>query len=209
MNSDLTSIQKKLLAFVEDFSAESGYPPIMREVAEHFGKSISTVQQHLAALEKKGYLTRAPHSPRSLRVTALRHSTAPGPTVSVPLVGRIAAGLPIFALEQAEEILALPRSLFRGESLFSLRVTGDSMIDAGIFDGDIAVLSARPDFRDGEIAAVVVDEEATLKRIFRTEDGVRLQSENPEYPDRFVGSDQIKRSFRLAGVLVSTIRQFS
>jgi len=126
----------------------------------------------------------------------------------VPLVGKIAAGSPIFALEEAEEVLALPRALFRGSSLFALRVKGDSMIDAGIFDGDIAVLRSGPDFSDGDIAAVVVDEEATLKRIFKTKRGVRLHAENLAYPDRVVPSEQIKHSFRLAGVLVGTIRRF-
>ncbi len=87
--------------------------------------------------------------------------------VAVPLVGRIAAGSPIFALEEAEAILPLPRALFHGSGLFALRVQGDSMIEAGIFNGDIAVLRSGPDFSDGDIAAVVVEEEATLKRIFK------------------------------------------
>ena len=130
-------------------------------------------------------------------------------TVAVPLIGRIAAGLPIFALEEADEVLLLPRALFQGDSLFALHVKGDSMIHAGIFDGDIAVLRPGPDFSDGDIAAVVVEEEATLKRVFKTKRGLRLHAENPIYPDRLVAPDQIKQSFRLAGVLVGTIRRFT
>lgn len=93
--------------------------------------------------------------------------------------------------------------------MFALRVKGDSMVDAGIFDGDIAVLRSGPHFSDGDIAAVVVNEEATLKRVFKTTTGMRLHAENPAYPDRLIPSDQIEQSFRLAGVLLGTIRRFN
>ncbi len=210
MVASLTKIQAKVLAFVEQASATDGRPPTIREVADHFGwSSTSTAQQHLAALERKGHLSRTPNSPRSLRVSKPLRAIRSGQTVVVPLVGRIAAGAPVFALEEAEEVLMLPRSLFRGEDLFALRVKGDSMIQAGIYDADIAVLRSGPDFSEGDIAAVVVDEEATLKRVFKSKDGIRLRAENPAYPDRLVSSQQIGQSFRLAGVLVGTIRQFS
>lgn len=209
MATALTDIQSKVLAFVEQSSAESGRPPTMQEVAQHFGwSSTSTAQQHLEALEKKGRLIRKPKSPRSLRVIKPLREVGSDQTVAVPLVGQIAAGSPIFALEQAEEVLPLPRALFRGSILFALRVKGDSMIGAGIFDGDIAVLRSGPNFCDGDIAAVVVDEEATLKRVFRMKRGLRLHAENPAYPDRLIPSEQIKQGFRLAGVLVGTIRRF-
>jgi repressor LexA len=209
MTAPLTNTQSKVLAFVEQSSAQNGRPPTIKEVAQQFGwTSTSTAQQHLDALEKKGRLARTPKSPRSLRVINPLRAVSSDQTVAVPLVGGIAAGLPIFALEEAEEILPLPRALFRGSSLFALRVKGDSMIDAGIFDGDIAVLRSGPDFSDGEIAAVIVNEEATLKRVFKTKGGVRLHAENRAYPDRFVPVKQIKESFRLAGVLVGTIRRF-
>ena len=210
MTISLTTTQEKVLAFVEQASALSGPPPTIREVAQHFGwSSTSTAQQHLGALQKKGRLARTPGSPRSLRVTGPLRVASSAQTVAVPLVGRIAAGTPIFALEETEEALILPRTLFQGNGLFALRVKGDSMIDAGIFDCDIAVLRSGPDFSDGDIAAVVVEEEATLKRVFKTKRGLRLHAENPAYPDRLVTSEQIKQSFRLAGVLVGTIRRFS
>lgn len=128
--------------------------------------------------------------------------------VEVPLIGKIAAGLPTFALEEADEVLLFPKHLFRGRNLFALRVDGDSMIKAGIFDGDIAVLQSQPDFRDGDIAAVVVDEEATLKRVFRTQDGLRLHAENDAHKDRIVSLKPNNRSCRVTGVLVGTIRRF-
>lgn len=205
-----TNTQSKVFAFVEQSSAEIGHPPTMKEVAQHFGwSSTSTAQQHLEALEKKGWLTHTPKSPRSLRITKPLLEVRSGQVVAVPLVGRIAAGSPIFALEEAEEVLPLPRALFCGNNLFALRVKGDSMIDAGIFDGDIAVLRSGPDFSDGDIAAVVVNEDATLKRVFKTKTGMRLHAENPAYPDRLVPSEQVEQSFRLAGVLVGTIRRFN
>lgn len=210
MTISLTTTQEKVLAFVEQASALSGPPPTIREVAQHFGwSSTSTAQQHLGALQKKGRLARTAGSPRSLRVTGPLRVASSAQTVAVPLVGRIAAGTPIFALEETEEALILPRTLFQGNGLFALRVKGDSMIDAGIFDRDIAVLRSSPDFSDGDIAAVIVEEEATLKRVFKTKRGLRLHAENPAYPDRLVTSEQIKQSFRLAGVLVGTIRRFS
>jgi repressor LexA len=210
MTIALTKTQAKVLAFVEQASAQDGRPPSMREVADHFGwSSTSTAQQHLAALERKGRLSRTPNSPRSLRVSKPLRAFRTEQTVAVPLLGRIAAGTPIFALEEAEEVLPLPRTLFRGDNLFALRVKGDSMIQAGIYDGDIAVLRSGQDFSEGDIAAVVVDEEATLKRVFKFKQGIRLHAENPAYPDRLLSSAQIKQSYRLAGVLVGTIRRFT
>jgi len=210
MSAFLTKTQAKVLTFVEEASHQDGRPPSMKEIADHFGwSSVSTAQQHLAALEKKGCILRTRNSPRSLRVTKPSNVIRTEDMMIVPLLGNIAAGVPIFALEQAEEVLPLPRALFRGRNLFALKVKGDSMIEAGIHNGDIAVLRAGPEFSEGDIAAVVVDEEATLKRVFKSKRGVRLKAENPAYPDRLVTPEQIKQSFRLAGVLVGTIRQFT
>lgn len=209
MSASLTPTQIKVLAFVEQAAAQNGRPPTIKEVAQQFGwSSTSTAQQHLEVLEKKGRLSRTPNSPRSLRVTKPLRAIRAEQTVPVPLIGRIAAGVPIFALEEAEEVLPLPRALFRGDSLFALKVKGDSMIQAGIYDGDIAVLRSGPDFSDGDIAAVVVDEEATLKRVFRTKRGLRLHAENPAYTDRVIAPSSLNQSFRVAGVLLGTIRRF-
>lgn len=188
----------------------NSYSPTTKEVADNFGwSSHSSAQQHLEALEKKGRISRTRKSARSIRLLKPLYSETACPTVNIPMVGRIAAGLPTFALEEVEEILTFPRSLFRGENLFALRVSGDSMVDAGIFDKDLAVLEARSDFRDGEIAAVIVDEEATLKRVYRTKTGLRLKAENTSYPDRLIRFENEYKSYRLAGVLLGTIRQFT
>lgn len=210
MPTSLTPPQTRVLSFIEDYQGEHGRPPSLREIADEFGySSQSSAQQHVEALRRKGHLTRTPRSSRSLRVVKPRRLVTDGQTVAVPLVGRIAAGAPSFALEEAEEVLPLPRSLFRGRDLFALRVTGDSMVNVGIFAGDLAVLRAGPDFQNGDIAAVVVDEEATLKRVYRVPGGLRLHPENEAYEDRILTAREMKRSFRMAGVLVGTIRRFN
>lgn len=160
-------------------------------------------------MEQKGVITRTPHSSRSIRVVRKNLPADALKVVAVPLIGKIAAGAPIFALEESEEVLALPENLFSGHNLFALRVEGGSMTNAGIFDGDIAVLRSQPDFSDGDIAAIVVNEEATLKRIFRTAKGLRLHPENDDYSDLFISSDQPDQSCRVAGILVGTIRKFN
>lgn len=210
MPSSLTDTQAKVLAFLEAFHAEKGHSPTTQEVANHFAwSSPSSAQQHLNVLQKKGHITRSRKKARSIRVLKSLHSESAGPIVNVPLVGRIAAGLPVFVLEEVEEVLTLPKSLFRGEELFALKVAGNSMIDAGIFNGDIAILEKREEFSDGDIAAVIVEEEATLKRVFRTKKGLRLKAENSSYKDRLIQLDQGDRGYRLAGVLLGTIRKFS
>ncbi|MFZ2281087.1 MAG: transcriptional repressor LexA [Prosthecobacter sp.] len=205
----MTKRQEEVLGFIEDFVKERSFAPILQEICDHFGfKSPNAASDHLKALAKKGYVAWSPNSPRSIQLL-VRRAGRPGRTdmVTVPLLGRIAAGHPIFALENVEDHLELPRQLFRGRKLFALKVQGDSMTGAGIFEGDLAILAAQPDFENGQIAAVVVDEEATLKRLYRTSRGLRLKAENPAFPDRVVSSEAA-RSCRLAGILVGTIRRF-
>lgn len=204
----LTTRQAEVFRFLEDFQEKNMTAPTIQEICRHFGfKSPASAQQHVRLIEKKGFLTRSPRRSRSIRLNDDNVGGAVGPTVRVPLLGRIPAGPPAYALECVEERLTLPKSLFRGSGLFALRVEGDSMTGAGIFDGDIAVLSSPSDFTDGVIAAVVVNEEATLKRVYRLPRGLRLQAENAKYPDRIVAADA-DHACRVAGVLVGTIRRF-
>lgn len=205
----LTARQIKVVRFLEDYQEEHGRAPTLQEICNHFGyRSLSSAQQHLRLIEQKGHLTRKPHCSRSIRIVKQDSPIDVSQMVAVPLVGKIAAGSPTFALEEVEEILALPKSLFRGRKLFALRVTGDSMVNAGIFDRDIAVLCSQPDFNDGDIAAIVLNEEATLKRLFRTPLGLRLHAENDALTDLIIPRALVNRSCRVAGVLVGTIRKF-
>jgi len=158
-------------------------------------------------LEQKGFIKRNPGKARSIQLTGPGEKTGAYDLINVPLVGAIPAGNPAFALECQEDVLPLSRRLFRGRDLFALRVKGDSMIGAGIFDGDLAVLSAGQEWSDGVIAAVVLNEEATLKRIFRVPRGLRLHAENPAYNDRII-SEKSALTWRVAGLLMGTIRRF-
>jgi repressor LexA len=189
----LTGRQQEIWDFLVGYVGRHGYPPTVREIGESVGlASPSTVHAHLANLERAGYLRRDPTKPRALE---LLHDRAEGvaPVADVqrlPLVGHIAAGGPILAEENIEDEIAVPGPLGR-DADFLLRVRGDSMIDAGILDGDIVVVRRQDDARNGEIVAALVGDdeganEATVKRFFREGARVRLQPENdalePMYP---------------------------
>ena len=208
MRAGLTQRQDQIYQFLLDQRELCGICPTIEEIRQHFGfRSQNSVQEHLRLLEQKGFIKRNPHKARSIQLTAPGQETNQQDLVNVPLVGWIPAGNPAFALECQEDVLPLPRRLFKGQDLFALRVKGDSMTGAGIFDGDLAVLSAGHEWTDGMIVAVMMDEEATLKRVYRLPQGVRLRADNPAYPDRLV-SEKSHLSCRVAGVLVGTIRRF-
>jgi repressor LexA len=190
----LTGRQQEIWEFLVDYVGRHGYPPTVREIGEAVGlASPSTVHAHLANLERAGYLKRDPTKPRALEL--LRERPAEVAPVSeirrLPLVGSIAAGGPILAEENIEDELGVPEPLGRNAD-FLLRVRGDSMVNAGILDGDIVVIKRQEDARNGEIVAALVGDdesanEATVKRFFRDGTRVRLQPENdaldPMFPD--------------------------
>jgi len=169
----LTEKQRVVLAFVEDFCRRQGYPPTVREVAAHFGVQPRAAADHLAALKKKGYLHREPGLSRGLSLASRLEEQ----TVEVPILGRIAAGQPLLAAEQVEDTLPLPRSL--------LRVSGDSMAPL-LLPGDLVMVRVQPRVSRGEIAVVLVDEEATVKRVYEEAGGLVLRGDNPDFtPLRF------------------------
>lgn len=186
---DLPERQRLILQVIEDAVREQGYPPTVREIGSAVGLcSPASVQSHLGALEAQGYIRRGASKRRALEVTRLGRGSAgvAGGTTGgvnrglwpVPLVGRIAAGTPLLAEENIEECLDIPGFLGGDETCFALRVTGTSMINAGIFDGDIVVVKRQDTADDGDIVVALLNDEATLKRIYREEDQVRLQPEN-------------------------------
>jgi repressor LexA len=206
-DSQLTKRQAEIYSFIQECQRGDGVIPTLQEICKRFGfRSINAAREHLRLIERKGLLQRTPGQPRAIKL-AVRLPEVAKDTSPVPLLGRIAAGQPSLALEEVEDTLPLPQQLFRGKRLFALRVRGDSMIGAGIFDGDVAVLDAEQEVRNGEIAAVVVEGEATLKRIYKTSKGLRLHAENPAIADRFVRASEYN-SIRVAGVLVGTMRKF-
>ena len=193
----LTTRQQEIWQFLAAYVDEHGYPPTVREIGDAVGlASPSTVHAHLANLERAGLLRRDPTKPRALELVGRRRSEAPTPepvsTPALPLVGQIAAGGPLLAEEAIEETIAVPEPLGR-EADFLLRVKGESMIEAGILDGDIVVVRKQSDARTGEIVVALVGDdasadEATVKTFHRERDGrIRLQPENaaldPLYPE--------------------------
>jgi repressor LexA len=182
----VTEKQLRILDVIREFTAAHGYPPSVREIGEAVGlSSSSTVQSHLKTLERRGLLWRDPTKPRALVPRELGKKTAaPAPSEDapeialIPVVGRVAAGVPITAAENLEETFVLPAAFARRPGTFMLRVKGDSMIDAAILDGDLLVIDPRPDATNGEIVVAMIDGEATVKRFYREPGRIRLQPEN-------------------------------
>jgi len=176
---ELTSTQEKVLNFLRNFLHEKGFPPTLREIAFHFGlKGPKAPQKTLHILEKKGYLRRVPGGSRAIEI--LGGVSPAGQTLSIPIVGRVRAGEPILAIENIEGYINLDRSLVSSEDVFLLRVHGESMIDAHIQDGDFALVKPQPSAENGEIIVALIDDEATIKRIFKKRDLIRLEPANPK-----------------------------
>lgn len=184
---ELTSRQQQILDFIRAEIHRCGYPPSVREIGEAIGlSSSSTVHSHLAALEAKGYIKRDPSKPRALEVFDYRDTDRGvdyGQVRAVPLIGQVAAGSPILAAENIESTMQLPAEM-ADESTFILRVKGDSMIEAGILDGDFVVVRQQNTAQNGEIVVAMVsdegagDPEATVKAFYREADRIRLQPRN-------------------------------
>jgi repressor LexA len=171
-----TERQRRILEIIREFTAERGYPPSVREIGERVGlSSSSTIHAHLKALERRGLISRDPTKPRALRAGAL----PPQEALVVPILGRVAAGVPITAQEDVEGEFLLPSHFApRASDAFMLRVQGDSMVDAAIVDGDLILVRPQPTAENGEIVVAMVDGEATVKRFYRESGRIRLQPEN-------------------------------
>ncbi|GMQ86471.1 MAG: transcriptional repressor LexA [Acidimicrobiia bacterium] len=204
---DLTDRQRQILDLITETVDARGYPPSVREIGAAVGlSSPSTVHSHLSTLERFGYVRRDPSKPRAIEViddgtpvTALHRA----PVRDVPLVGSIAAGSPILADEDIEEIYPLPTELVGHDPVFMLHVRGDSMIDAGIFEGDYVVVRRQQNANDGEIvAALVGDDEATVKRLRRKDGRVILEAENPAYAPMV-----FTEGVEILGIVVALLRR--
>lgn len=185
----LTEKQKRVLEFIEQFTKEQGYPPSVREIGAAVGlTSTATVHGYLERLEKKGYLDRAALKTRAMKVVHPEEKPAAGEVetmvtadekyMEVPIVGRVAAGMPILAQEQVEGYLPLSFDFARNKDLFVLRVRGESMINVGIYDGDLIIVSRQPNASNGDIVVALIEEEATVKTFYKEQGHFRLQPEN-------------------------------
>jgi repressor LexA len=178
MDLNLTKRQQEIFEFIKTYSRKHGYPPTVRDIGKAIGlTSSSTVHTHLANLEKIGLLRRDPSKPRALEILVDQAKKVVSPS-GLPVVGRVAAGAPVLAEENIEEYVEVPDLAGGDDGEYVLRVTGDSMRDAGILDGDHVVVHKQETARNGEIVVALVGEEATVKRYFKESDHVRLQPEN-------------------------------
>ena len=193
----LTRRQKQVLDFIRESVRVNGYPPTVREICSKLGlSSPSTVHAHLANLERLGLIKRDPTKPRALDVVGAFRPPRP-----LPLVGRVAAGVPILAEENIEELVDVPAFLRRDDDDFVLRVNGESMVGAGIFDGDYIVVHAQDEAQNGDIVVALVGDEATTKRFYNEGRTVRLQPENESFEPIVVNADEVDLIGRVVGVL--------
>ncbi|HEX3761430.1 MAG TPA: transcriptional repressor LexA [Kofleriaceae bacterium] len=226
MADALTQRQRDILDFISASIAERGFPPTLREIGEHFNiRSTNGVNDHLKALEKKGHLRREDLKSRAMRpvlpdgsgeVVPLRRTpmgtgvmevVASDDMAEVPILGRVAAGQPILAVEQATDTVRIDRVLIGGHrEVFGLRIVGESMIEDGIFDGDYVFVKKAPTARAGEIVVAMIDGEATVKRYFPEGDVIRFQPANSNMQPIFVRREDFK-SVDIIGVVVGVYRK--
>ncbi len=199
----ITERQKEVLTFISDFQEENGYPPTVREISEHFKISLRAVQDHIIALQKKGYLSQCQKRSRSIRVL---DDTVKEPKLfvgKVPLLGTVAAGKPLLCEENLDGYVNLTEPFVRpGKSYFALRVRGASMINAGILEGDLAVVEQSSMAADGQIVVAVIDDAITLKRYYKESDRIRLQPENPAFSPIYA------KDVRVVGILSNIVRTY-
>jgi repressor LexA len=200
----LTEKQKNILDFIIACVNEEHYTPTVREIANQFGiKSPNAVRNHLDAIEKKGHITKKAGASRGIELADEYLEKESG----IPIIGRVAAGAPITASENMDGYLTIDGLFSSSDRLYALRVNGDSMIDAGIWDGDYAIVKAQEDVEQGEIGVAIVNEEATVKRIKRNGNVVELVPENESYSPIIV--DLEYDSFRIGGKVVGIHRVIS
>jgi len=217
-HQQLTDRQEAVLDFIYSYMEKQGWPPTLREIGSYLGiGSTNGVNDHLVALERKGYLERIPGKSRAIRMSGVKGRTtgsrraalsSPAPDMlEVPLLGRIAAGAPMLATENVEDRVHIDR-FFIGQSteVFALRVTGESMIEAGIHDGDFIFVKKRSSAQPGDIVVALIDDEATVKRYFPEKSRIRFQPENEKMAPIYVDKSDFKQTMIL-GVVVGVYRR--
>ena len=188
----------RVMDYIRKFSEENGYTPSVREIGKECGiKSTATVHSYLEKLQTKGYLNKATNKKRSVTIGKSNG-------VSIPLIGTVTAGQPIFAYENYEDYYTFPAGEFRGEDLFMLRVQGTSMIDAGIMDGDKIIVRRQQTAENGEIVVAIIDDSATVKRFFRRNGQIVLHPENEALSDMIFEDGEV----RILGKVIGLMRNY-
>jgi len=203
MVAPLTPTQQKVLTFIREFVARHRFAPTAKEIAGQFGIAEKNGFSYLQLLERKGYIRRRHHTPRRIEFVG---ESLPRSPVRIPVLGRVPAGPPREAIEEVEEELFLDPGMVGDGEVFSLRVKGDSMVEAHICDGDYVLVRSQAKAEDGEIVVAMINGEATVKRLRRRKDRIRLEAANPAYPPIVVPSGALP--FRIAGKVVDVYRKF-
>src|SRR2546422_168311 len=198
----ITERQQAILDFINEYVKDNGFPPSVREIGRHFGVYPATVQDHIAALERKGYLQKKRFQSRTLSVPA--SSRPPVHENGIPIVGRVAAGVPLLAQENIEDMIQLPKD-WAPAGAFLLKVQGHSMEGAHILDGDYVLVHPKETATNGEIVVALIGDEATVKRFYRTEHGITLKAENPKYEPIEIEMDDAA-SFKVIGKVMGVLR---
>lgn len=181
MTKTLTDKQQLILNFIRNSINDSGFPPTVREIGDKFGITVKGAYDHIKAIEKKGFIKTEHNKSRAILILNNDECEIRSSAISIPLLGRIAAGAPVLADENIEEYLSFPEEMFGRGEYFALTVKGDSMIEGGIFDGDIAIVKKQNTAINGEIIAALLEDEATLKVFHQTQDSIKLIPKNPAY----------------------------
>lgn len=197
----LTPRQAQTFRFLVSYHDRHGFAPTVREVAAHLGITVKGAYDHLQALQRKGYIDRSRR--RSRAITINRRDAEESETVDVPVLGTVVAGQPLLAEENLDGTYPLARSSLGSGEHFALRVRGDSMLDAGIHDGDLAVIRRQPNANNGDIVVAVIDDAATLKRFYKESRQVCLRAANDAYPDIYATTD-----LRILGKLARLVRDY-
>lgn len=204
MQQPLTDKQGRVLDYIISYTVDHGCPPSLREVSAHINvKGTATAIAHLEALEKKGYINRREGSSRSISIVGQKTANS----FPVPLVGRVKAGLPSPAIEDVQEYYNVDASWLHGDGCFFLRVQGDSMVDAGIYDGDLALISPQQTADNGQIVVAKVNGEATLKRFYLEKEHIRLQPENSTMMPIIINAGEAETV--IVGRLLKVVRDFA
>ncbi|MCF8020785.1 transcriptional repressor of the SOS regulon [Petrocella atlantisensis] len=205
VSNDLGVKQQLILDFLKQEILSKGYPPSVREIGEAVGlKSTSTVHGHLERLEKKGIIRRDPTKPRAIEILDDEFNVQRREIVNVPILGRVAAGEPLLAVENIEEYFPLPVDYAPNQELFMLRVKGDSMINVGIFEGDLIIVQKQSTATNGDIVVALLEDSVTVKTYYRESDHIRLQPENDQLEPIRVYDDSIV----IEGKVISLFRQY-
>ncbi|EUB17556.1 repressor LexA [Shuttleworthella sp. MSX8B] len=188
----ITEKQMQILEYIKNEILSSGYPPTVREICDAVGlKSTSSVFAHLEKLENNGYIRRDPTKPRAIEVVDDNFNLTRREVVNIPMLGQVAAGQPLLAVENISNYFPIPAEFIPKEQTFMLKVKGESMINVGIFDGDFIMVEKRPTARNGEIVVALVDDSATVKTFYKEDGHIRLQPENDDMDPILVPDCQI------------------